>query len=164
MWGCLGFWTKTKGWFPPKKKIIITYGVFLHDEVRLCQPLPINIHMAPSKLSSGSTQRLFKFSLFNICKFINHTMRIKGLNELPRPWMSLFRVNTYMADYIFHRWPHQDSPTHMLFLQWMRHRQSSIKQWDPSYVPSPWTWWTTAVISTERIWWKWYCLASKARS
>lgn len=68
---------------------------------------------------------------------------IKELSQLLRSWMSLLsksRVNTYVADQVFQRWPHQHSPSHMLSLQWMRHRRSSMKRWGlcpPS--PKPWT-------------------------
>lgn len=66
--------------------------------------------MALSKHGSGSTQELFKLSVFNICKFINHTMRIKGFNKLLKPWISLFsKRSRHMWQIIFSKDSHPNT-------------------------------------------------------
>lgn len=125
---------KDDGLVPSWKKKVV-YGLFLHDEVKLCQPLPI-IYSHSVQAPPKNCVSLASVTTAN--SWITLTMMIQGLNKLPRPWMGLLsksRVNIYVADYTLQRWPHQHSPTHMFFSRWVRHRHSSIKQWD--YIPLP---------------------------
>lgn len=75
-------------------------------------------------------------------------------------WASLEKTHTWQVVFSIGGHTKTAQPTCASYSEWdMDDPPSSHGAYPmgPSPCSSPWTWWTTAVISTERIWWKWHC-------